>query len=165
MRSNRKVEFLITCIMESVLSVASYIYHRYERAFHEHISEMKLHKLLYFVQRESLIQLGEPMFADDFQAWRYGPVMPNVRYVDFDEVDELSKETVLHYQSVFDYVFEHYAPLHPYVLSDITHTQLSWLNARKGLDWCSASQNPMSLDDIRLDADRAKLRRITHFSA
>ena len=48
--------------MESVKKVASYIAQRYKKEFGERISEMKLHKLLYFTQRESLIQLGEPLF-------------------------------------------------------------------------------------------------------
>jgi len=147
-------------VMESVLNIASYISHRYLDTFHEYISEMKLHKLLYFVQRECIIQTGEPMFADDFQAWRYGPVMPCIRYVDLGSIDVPSGEVISQYKSVFDYVFDYYAPMHPYTLSDIAHTQLSWLNARKGLDWCSSSQNPMSIDDIRIDAERAKLRRI-----
>ena len=38
---------------------------RYQKEFGERISEMKLHKLLYFTQRESLIQLGEPMFGEN----------------------------------------------------------------------------------------------------
>ena len=32
-------------------------------------------KLLYFTQRECLVQLGEPMFGAKFKAWKYGPVI------------------------------------------------------------------------------------------
>ena len=39
---------------------------------------MKLHKLLYFTQRECLIQKGEPMFDAQFEAWKYGPVMVQI---------------------------------------------------------------------------------------
>lgn len=52
--------------MERLLDVASYVYNRYRKEFREEIDEMKLHKLLYFAQRESLIQTGKPLFTEDF---------------------------------------------------------------------------------------------------
>lgn len=42
--------------MMGILQVASYIYKRYMNDFGVRIDEMKLHKLLYFTQRECLIQ-------------------------------------------------------------------------------------------------------------
>ena len=53
-------------IMLDVVKVASYISRRYEREYGSQIDEMKLHKLLYFTQRESLIQLDRPLFAESF---------------------------------------------------------------------------------------------------
>ena len=55
--------------MIGILQVASYIYKRYMDDFGVRIDEMKLHKLLYFTQRECLIQKGEPMFEAQFEAW------------------------------------------------------------------------------------------------
>ena len=49
--------------MLGVLQVASYISMRYMDIFGTRIDEMKLHKLLYFTQRECLIQMREPMFG------------------------------------------------------------------------------------------------------
>ena len=65
--------------MIGILQVASYIYKRYMDDFGVRIDEMKLHKLLYFTQRECLIQKGEPMFDAQFKAWKYGPVMVQIR--------------------------------------------------------------------------------------
>ena len=65
--------------MINVNKVASYICNRYKTEFNEKVSEMKLHKLLYFTQRESLIQKGQPMFEESFLAWRYGPVLVEIR--------------------------------------------------------------------------------------
>ena len=48
-------------IMEDLMNVASYIYNRYETENGTRIDEMKLHKLMYFSQRESLIQDSEPL--------------------------------------------------------------------------------------------------------
>ena len=54
--------------MENVVKVASYICQRYQRQFGKRIDEMKLHKLLYFTQRESIIQTGQPIFEERFEA-------------------------------------------------------------------------------------------------
>ena len=40
--------------MEELRQIASYICMRYQKEFGRGIDEMKLHKLLYFVQRESI---------------------------------------------------------------------------------------------------------------
>ena len=55
--------------MEDVVKIASYICLRYRRRFGRKIDEMKLHKLLYFTQRESIIRTGEPLFGDCFEAY------------------------------------------------------------------------------------------------
>ena len=52
--------------MENLMSVASYVFNRYQETMGEKIDEMKLHKLLYFAQRESIIQRNEPLFAEVF---------------------------------------------------------------------------------------------------
>ena len=65
--------------MEKVTTIASYIYQRYQQDYGKRMDEMKLHKLLYFVQREAIIQTDEPMFKEQFEAWKYGPVMVEIR--------------------------------------------------------------------------------------
>lgn len=43
------------------------------------ISNLKLQKLLYFIQADYLSdELGEPCFYEDIQAWNFGPVVPEV---------------------------------------------------------------------------------------
>ena len=46
------------CCMEDVVKIASYICDRYQKEFGTRIDEMKLHKLLYFTQRECIAQTG-----------------------------------------------------------------------------------------------------------
>lgn len=43
------------------------------------ISNMQLQKILYYIQREFL-KNDRIAFADDIQAWQFGPVVPNVYY-------------------------------------------------------------------------------------
>lgn len=42
------------------------------------VSNLKLQKLLYFVQAKFLVETGVPCFDDEIQAWEYGPVVPSV---------------------------------------------------------------------------------------
>lgn len=44
------------------------------------ISNLQLQKILYFLQIRSLIETGysHPLIADDFEAWRFGPVVRDV---------------------------------------------------------------------------------------
>lgn len=52
------------------------------------MTNLKLQKVLYYVQTKSLIETGNPVFEDDFEAWRSGPVIRDVyrefmRYIAF----------------------------------------------------------------------------------
>lgn len=44
------------------------------------VSNLKLQKLLYFSWLEYYRKTGEPLFNEEFQAWKYGPVVPSVYY-------------------------------------------------------------------------------------
>lgn len=41
------------------------------------ISSLMLQKVLYLCQFESYKRSNRPLFGDDFEAWRYGPVVPS----------------------------------------------------------------------------------------
>lgn len=52
------------------------------------MTNLKLQNVLYYVQTKSLIETGKPVFEDDFEAWRSGPVIRDVyrefmRYIAF----------------------------------------------------------------------------------
>lgn len=153
--------------MLDVVKVASYISRRYEREYGSPIDEMKLHKLLYFAQRESLIQLDQPLFATAFQAWKYGPVIVQIRslYKQGKLTQSVSSDELAPYQSVFDKIFERYAPKDAWSLSSITHGEVSWQKARVGVPAGENCDALMDLDDIRQDAYHIKLRRfyLSHF--
>ena len=147
--------------MVSVVDIASYISDRYMKEYGERIDEMKLHKLLYLTQRECLIQMGEPMFEATFHAWKYGPVLPEVRvlYKQDGLKGGLSEETEEKYRGVFDYVFREYAPKRSWVLSNLTHGEYSWIHAREGYGKYEDSDVPMLEEDIRKSADYFRERR------
>lgn len=64
-----------------VLDVSRYIIN-YSNKNDYGISNLKLQKLLYFVQAYFLIQTGHPCFKDKIEAWDFGPVVP-VAYREF----------------------------------------------------------------------------------
>lgn len=43
-------------------------------------SNLKLQKLLYFVQGVMLVNYGKSAFEDSIEAWHYGPIVPDVYF-------------------------------------------------------------------------------------
>lgn len=147
-------------MMKDAMTIASYICSRYEAEQGEHIDEMKLHKLLYLAQRESLIRKGEPLFAEDFYGWRFGPVLPQIRENYKNEnFKPISDEELGDDKATLDAVFENYAAKDSWSLSRLTHGEICWKKSRKGIAPNESSNNLIPLADIRLDADRMRERR------
>ena len=57
--------------------VADYIIERCNKK-HKPISNLKLQKILYFVQAQFIVEYGTPCFDNVMQAWDHGTVVPNV---------------------------------------------------------------------------------------
>lgn len=147
--------------MKDMMTVAAYIVDRYQREFDEKIDEMKLHKLMYFAQRESLIRTGEPLFQGDFYGWRFGPVLKELRTPYKEESFDagVTDDTMGEDKAVLDEVFKAYAPKDAWSLSRLSHGEICWKRSRKGVAPSESSDNMIPLDDIRLDAQRMKDRR------
>ncbi len=147
--------------MENVLIVAAYVYNAFNRIYGWRIDEMKLHKIMYFAQRESIIQTGEPLFDATFYGWKYGPVLKELRnaYRDDSFAPCVPQDVVSRIKPVIDKVFDDYANKDSWSLSRLTHGEISWQRSRQGIPQDANSDNPISLDDIRVDAKRIKERR------
>lgn len=63
--------------MYSALSVAKHII-QYCNDHNMSVSNLKLQKLLYFVQAEFLVNTNKPCFFEEIGAWDFGPVVPEV---------------------------------------------------------------------------------------
>lgn len=144
--------------MKDVNTVAAYLCSRYQAAHGERIDEMKLHKLLYFAQRESLIRTNEPLFEGDFQGWRFGPVLPAIREAYKNDAFAACNQDLGDDQAIVDYVFDAYAEKDSWSLSRLTHGEISWKRSRKGVAPSESSANVIPLEDIRQDADRMRQR-------
>lgn len=44
------------------------------------VTNLKLQKILYYVQGHYLAEFDQPLFPDEIQAWKFGPVVPSVYY-------------------------------------------------------------------------------------
>ena len=64
--------------LPSALAVARYILYLGSCDGSHDVDQFKVQKTLYFCQCWSLALRGEPLFSDDIQAWRHGPVVPSV---------------------------------------------------------------------------------------
>lgn len=144
--------------MERIIDVAQYIYDEYKQQSGEVIDEMKLHKLLYLSQRESLAITNEPLFPEAFEGWKYGPVSKEVRalYTEdgmyYEDRRPLSAEATY----IVKNVILQYGGLASWKLSEISHKEISWRNARKDLAPGENGNRPLSIDDIRKDAEKVR---------
>lgn len=147
--------------MEDVRKIASYICQRYKTQFGCCIDEMKLHKLLYLSQREAIVQTGKPLFVAKFKAWRYGPVLVDIRqmYKDGSLLTMMTPDDMKQHEAIFDKVFTAYASKDSWSLSSITHGEYSWQKARKEYAADAQCDVDIETDDIFKDAERIKTRR------
>lgn len=147
--------------MENLMNVVSYVYNRYLQMKGERIDEMKLHKMLYFAQRESLIQKNEPLFAETFYGWKYGPVLKEIRNAYRDNLfySVVDEQIICRIKGIMDKVFDEYADKDSWSLSRLTHGEIAWKNSRKGIADGVNGDYPMDIDDIRKDAERVRNRR------
>lgn len=65
--------------MYDALTIARYII---DKSFKDGmpVSNLRLQKLLYFVQGWSYVVKREPLIKENFYAWQYGPVIPEVYF-------------------------------------------------------------------------------------
>ena len=126
--------------MASVFDVAKYILDR-----HGAMSAMKLQKLVFYSQAMSMVWDDVPLFDDDFEAWAKGPVcrtlfkahkgkfmLNNSEFLipygaDTDNLTAEQKETI-------NAVTDSLADYPPYRLSQMTHSEAPWQDAREGCE-------------------------------
>jgi len=120
--------------MASAHDVAAYIAEK-----RGEMSAMKLQKLVYYSQAWHLVWEEKRLFPDRIEAWANGPVVPSLyrehrgefKVKDWPRGDssKLSEEQA---ESV-DAVLEFYGPETAHFLSELTHSEAPWRDAREGL--------------------------------
>ena len=106
------------------------------------MTAIKLQKLVYYCQAWSLVWDEKPLFQARIEAWANGPVVPRLYQAhrgeykvncgtigakgDIRKLTQEEKETI-------DAVLKYYGKKQSQWLSELTHLEPPWLNARKGL--------------------------------
>ena len=126
--------------MYSAISVANYII-EYEHSKNRMISNLKLQKLLYFVQARFFIEYEQPCFDDRIEAWSFGPVVVNVyhAYKIYGSLDITKLKGCLpnnissEHQIIINEELESYSCTPVYEMVNITHHQTPWVQAKRNL--------------------------------
>lgn len=139
--------------MATSIDVAQYIYNKMGW-----IDAWKLAKLTYYSQAWSLGWYGRSMIAEEFQAWKDGPVEPNLhsenkyhrRHYYSSELPSAEVENLTDAdRAVIDSVLEFYGTLTKEELIDKTHSEEPWLEAREGIVDEAPSQKPLSQSTMK----------------
>ena len=117
--------------MATVFDVAAYILEKKGE-----MTAWKLQKLIYYSQAWSLVWDQRPLFAGRIEVWANGPVSPDLYKVHrgkflvrtfptgkADALDTTAREAI-------DAVLDYYGGMHPQELSDLTHSEAPWRDAR-----------------------------------
>jgi uncharacterized phage-associated protein len=112
---------------------------------------LKLQKLLYYLQAWSLGINHRPFLNCEFEAWVHGPVC-RVLYDRFKglytfvscEPRDLTSQIDEDDRNFIDYILENYGGFSGSELETMTHQETPWIEARKGLTTYQASNKPIS---------------------
>ncbi len=116
------------------------------------MSTMKLQKLLYYCQAWHLVWHEKELFAEDFEAWASGPVLRSIYAqhrgvfrveAGFFKKGNPNKLSTEHKQAIDD-VLKFYAEKGPQWLSDLTHMEAPWRDARTGVKDGERSENKIA---------------------
>ena len=134
-----KGERTMDCI-PTVFEVANYFLKMVDRESGSSITHLKLQKLVYYAQAWHLVFAGKTMFDSRIEAWVHGPVCPEL-YVKYkessyenlpeprDPLYPFSPEQV----ETLDEVWQCYGDYDGKYLEELTHQEVPWREARKGI--------------------------------
>ena len=120
----------------------------------DYLTNLKLQKLVYYAQAWHLALSGKPLFDDEIQAWIHGPVIPTV-YQRFKKcgydpigIQVEAPDFDVKIKKYLAKIFDVFGKFTAWDLQQMTHQELPWRNARKGLAPDEPSSNAISLDDM-----------------
>jgi len=137
--------------MASVYDVAKYILQKSGS-----MSALKLQKLCYYSQAWSIAWTEKPLFEQEFEAWKNGPVckelfnehrgmfivnQDNLNFGNSGNLDSDQQDTINH-------VLTFYGHRDPYDLREQTHKEEPWKKAREGLREDELSNNIITKESM-----------------
>ena len=135
--------------MATAFDVAAYILEKKGS-----VTTWKLQKLVYYSQAWSLVWDDEPLFEEEIQAWINGPVCTalyqkhrgcfQIDRINGGESCSLTKDQ----RETVDAVLSFYGDRSPQWLSDLTHMEAPWRDARNGLSPRVRGNSVISLESM-----------------
>ncbi len=123
--------------MVNVFDVAKYFLLKGDNEEESGICNLKLQKLLYYAQGFHLALFEEPLFDSPIEAWRHGPVCPEVYHQyknqggslisapkDFEPSSLFNHEQI----AFLDEVYEVFGHRRAWKLRNMTHDEPPWAN-------------------------------------
>lgn len=110
------------------------------------ITAMKLQKLVYYSQAWHTVWADDALFSNKIEAWKDGPVCPDLwkNHASAFKVSKISKGSADNLdkraKKTIKQVLSFYGNKSAQWLSDLSHSEDPWLNARHGLS-AGASSN------------------------
>lgn len=128
----------IDCLGYNALDIAEYII-KYEAEKDHTLSNLKLQKILYFLQAQFVVSHNAALFKEDIVAWDFGPVVEVVYYnynlfgsaSIFLNPSRMRNEYIAKsHREVINSLLDEIRPYSSTDLVDICHRQKPWINAR-----------------------------------
>ena len=115
------------------------------------ISNLQLQKMLYYIQYEFLTNFNKPLFEEDFEAWKFGPVIPVVYYeyshmgafkigADYKDYDKILSEMSEDEVKKLDAIIDEKRDINAWKLVDSTH--------KSGKAWDIAFKDGDGIGDV-----------------
>lgn len=125
--------------MYNALSIAEHVIKRCNSK-NKAISNLKLQKILYFIQAEFLVTKNAPCFFEIIEAWDFGPVVPEVyhKYKIFGSANIPAPADLMTYDVITDNdkklmndIIDNCVQYSASTLTEITQNQTPWIKAYK----------------------------------
>lgn len=111
----------------------------FEMRNNRQVSNLRLQKLLYFIQAQFIVEFDKPCFNSLMEAWHYGPVIPSVfqAYKHFGSLSitqtnnkslDEARQLVVHHQTVEE-LLDRMSKYSTTSLVNISHEQAPWKNS------------------------------------
>lgn len=138
--------------MRDAINISNYVINKCINDGHP-ISNLKLQKILYYIQGEFLANSNKPAFSESIQAWKHGPVVPEVYYEfnkyiasNINEKQPFNKELLFAPQEIrtINKVIDEKSKYSAWELVENTHLEDPWIkNYKNGLN------NNIPIEDIK----------------
>ncbi|MBO1055384.1 MAG: DUF4065 domain-containing protein [Dolichospermum sp. JUN01] len=122
--------------MYNVSDIAQYLIHYANLEEDGMMTNLKLQKLLYYIQGFHLAIFDKPIFDEEIKAWQYGPVVEPVYHLykkygrnALPESDDFNPEIIgVTDRELIDEVYGVYGKYTGTVLANITHQEKPWIS-------------------------------------